>query len=105
MATSTAEVMHGFALEALDASGQKRVKVDGVQRDWTVRELVGRLLPPMRLRDRDATGKPVTYRARLDREGRSLHGSELVGDALLPEDRITLQPHIQAGASVFREAW
>jgi hypothetical protein len=46
---------------------------------------------------RNAAGRPVTYHARLDREGRHLHATETVGEALQPNDRIVLQPNIDAG--------
>ena len=41
----------------------------------------------------------ITYQARLDRDGRHLHSSEVVGDALMPNDRVVLQPEINAGAA------
>jgi hypothetical protein len=55
--------------------------------------LVGRL----RLVDKDQDGRPLQFRARLDREGRHLHDSELVSDALRPDDELVLHPKINAG--------
>jgi hypothetical protein len=43
-------------------------------------------------------GRPLTYHARLDREGRHLQSSELVGQALQEGDRVVLQPNIDAGS-------
>jgi hypothetical protein len=63
----------------------------------TVGELVRSLVARLGLVHEDGTGRPVTYRARLEREGRSLSGGEIVGDALKPNDRISLYPYIQAG--------
>ena len=40
---------------------------------------------------------PASWSARLDREARQLHGSEIVGDSLIEDDTIVLQPEINAG--------
>jgi len=84
-------------LLAQDVTKQKKMRVSKVSGDSTVRELVQGLLAKMRLVDKDMSGHPIEYRARLEREGRHLHDSELVGDALLPDDEIVLQPKINAG--------
>jgi hypothetical protein len=84
-------------LLAQDVSGQKKVRVSDVSGDSTVRELVRGLLTRMRLVDKDAGGRPIEYRARLEREGRHLHDSELVSDALQSDDQLVLQPKINAG--------
>ena len=84
-------------LLAQDVSGQKKVRVSDVSGDSTVRELVRSLLARMRLMDKDVNGRPIEYRARLEREGRHLHDSELVSDALQSDDQIVLQPKINAG--------
>ena len=84
-------------LLAQDVSGQKKVRVSDVSGDSTVRELVRGLLTRMRLVDKDVGGRPIEYRARLEREGRHLHDSELVSDALQSDDQIVLQPKINAG--------
>ncbi len=84
-------------LLAQDVTKQKKMRVSDVSSDSTVRELVQGLLARMRLVDKDVEGRPIEYRARLEREGRHLHDSELVGDALLPDDEIVLQPKINAG--------
>jgi hypothetical protein len=84
-------------LRASDVSGQKEFTVSKVPRDSTVGELVNSLLAKMDLVLQDAAGRSLNYRARLDREGRHLNGSELVGDALESDDHIVLQPTINAG--------
>jgi hypothetical protein len=84
-------------LFAHDVTGQKRARASNVSTDSTVRDLVQGLLEKMRLHEKDVTGHPIEYRARLEREGRHLHDSELVGDALLPDDEIVLHPKINAG--------
>ena len=83
---------------ASDVYGQRQVKVLGVSTDATVRELVKGLLAKMGLVKNDVSGQPLEYRALLEREGRHLFDAELVGDALAPDDKITLQPKINAGA-------
>ena len=54
----------------------------------------------MQLPEADAHGQPLTYHARLEREGRHLHGSEIIGEALQSDDRLVLQPNIDAGLGV-----
>ena len=94
-ATLTAERMMDFT--ATDASGQRHVNVRGVSSDATVRELVSGLLAKMGLVQKDVSGQPLQYRALLEREGRQLFDAELVGDALAPDDKLTLTPKINAG--------
>ena len=84
-------------LEVSDVSGQKGLTVSGVPNDASVGELVEQLLAEMHLTREDASGRPLTYQARLEREGRHLHASERVGDVLQTGDRLVLQPNIDAG--------
>ena len=97
MATATAALM-GIDLKVSDVSGQKNVRAKAVAGHSTIGELVTGLLTKMGLARTDVEGRPLNYRARLDREGRHLHGSELVGDALKNDDLLVLQPNIDAGA-------
>ncbi len=100
MANATAEVIPtGLSLEASDVSGQHRVRVADIRRDTTVGELVRGLVGRMGLPSKDSEGRDVAYHARLEREGRHVHASETVNDALREDDRITLQPDIQAGGA------
>jgi len=80
-----------------DVTGQKSVDVKNVPRDATIGELIEGLLPRMNMPRNDSGGRMLNYQARLDREGRHLHSSEIVGDALEANDRVTLQPEINAG--------
>ena len=89
--------MDEVAIQVSDVSGQKVVRVSDLRPDETVGELISSLLPQMTLPRNDVSGRPLTYHARLEREGRHLHATEVVGDALQQEDRITLQPNIDAG--------
>jgi hypothetical protein len=84
-------------LEVSDVSGQRKLTASDVPPDTTVGELIEGLLAEMRLNREDSTGRPVAYRARLEREGRHLHASELVGDALHTGDELVLHPNIDAG--------
>ena len=88
----------GIALQVSDVSGQKVVNVTNVPGESTVGELVQSLLAKMQLPKNDVGGQPLTYHALLEREGRHLHASESLRDALQPSgDRVVLQPNIDAG--------
>jgi hypothetical protein len=91
-----------FQLRASDVTGQNTYEVPDVTPEGRVGDLVRSLLGRMGLVERDPYGKPIEYRARLEREGRHLHGSERVGDALRADDEIVLTPRIQAGRGAER---
>ena len=93
--SATAVMENGF--EVSDVTGQKVMAVSGVPADATISEMVRSLSGQMRLPASDAGGRPLTYHARLDREGRHLLGSERVADVVLPGDRVVLQPNVDAG--------
>ena len=86
-----------FAIQASDVTGQKTVKVSGIDPQITVAELTRGLVPKMRLVREDADGRALTYQVRSQREGRQLHASEKVGESLRPGDQIVLQPNVMAG--------
>jgi hypothetical protein len=84
-------------LRIRDASRQKMAEADAPA-DSSVGELIqGLVRSRMKLPEHDPEGRPLNYHARLEREGRHLHSSERVGDALRNEDEVVLQPNIQAG--------
>lgn len=85
--------------EVSDVTGQKVLAVSGVADDVTIGELIQELLGRMRLPANDAAGRPLSYHARLDREGRHLQSAEQVGASVKPGDRIVLQPNVDAGQS------
>jgi hypothetical protein len=89
-------------LEVSDVSGQKTATVTDVPSDASVGELVEQLLAELQLTRNDSSGRPLTYQARLDREGRHLLASERVGDALHAGDHLVLQPNIDAGGPTSR---
>jgi hypothetical protein len=82
-----------------DVTGTRRVKAAGVARGATIAEAIRDLLVRMGLRREDGDGVPMHYRLRLDREARHLGSDELVGEALEPDDRVTLHPSADAGAT------
>ena len=86
-----------LGLRATDVSGQKTVRASAIPADATIGELVQGLLAKMGLSRNDTEGRPLQYYARLDRDGRHLNGSEIVGDALREDDEIVLTPNIDAG--------
>jgi hypothetical protein len=83
--------------EVSDVTGQKVLSVSNMPTDATVSELIQGLVGRMRLPANDASGRALTYHARLDREGRHLQGAERVADAVRPGDRLVLQPNVDAG--------
>ena len=94
MAETTAT---GIGLEVSDVSGQKTALVHDMPTDASVGELIEGLLAQMKLPRNDVSGRPLTYHALLEREGRHLHASEVVGEALHQGDKVILQPNIDAG--------
>lgn len=90
--------LNGISLQASDVSGQRVVQMSDIPPDATVGELTRSLLAKMELPPNDASGGPVNYQLRLDRDGRHLHAGETVGDlGLQPNDRVRLLPQISAG--------
>lgn len=82
-------------LFAQDMSGQKKFRLSQVPTQASVGEVVRGALARMGLGRQDAQGRELEYRARLD--GRQLHNSELVGDALRTGDELVLSRRINAG--------
>jgi hypothetical protein len=87
----------GLTLIATDVSQQKMRRVSNIGLEVTVREFTDSLLAEMRLPQNDPEGRPVTYYALLEREGRQLQSWEKLGDVARSGDRVVLQPNIDAG--------
>lgn len=83
-----------------DVSGQRRFSLGTVAGDTTITDMVQGILGKMGLPRNDHDGRPLVYRARLDREGRHLDGRELVGRSLRENDEIQLHPSVDAGGSL-----
>ncbi len=81
-----------------DVSGQKHFKVPVIPKESTVGEFIQGLLDKLGLPRNNGDGQPITYRARLEREGRHLGPGELVGDAFEEDDAISLHPNVDAGS-------
>lgn len=94
MAQAAAATM---ALKVSDVTGQKAVRATAVPLTSTIGEIIQGFLAKLGLSRNDAAGRPLQYYARLEREGRHLNGSELVGDSLQEDDELTLTPNIEAG--------
>lgn len=82
-------------LNVTDVSRQRRFTAQ-VDVDAPVSAALADVVAMMDLPANDAS-QQATWTARLDREARQLHGSEIVGDALVEDDTIVLQPEINAG--------
>jgi hypothetical protein len=84
-------------LHIRDVSGQKHFRVPSVSKESTIGELIHGLLGKMGLARNDSNGRPLTYRARLEREGRHLDARERIGESLKEGDAISLHPNVIAG--------
>ena len=86
-------------LHVQDVTGQKARMMSGIKPDATVGQLIDDVLAKMALPETDSDGRPISYFGRLEREGRQLHRTEILGDAVQTDDRITLMPNVEAGGS------
>lgn len=87
-------------LRVTDITGQKEILLHGspsYTNETTVGEFITGLLPRMRLPSSDADGRPLVWRALLDREGRHVHGAERLLEVIEPGDLIVLHPNVDAG--------
>lgn len=89
-----------LTLEASDTTGQKRANFSDVPVSYTVGELVENVVQHLHLPTEDSQQQPISYQARLDREGRHLHKSERLGEALRTQDRISVHPTVSAGTPI-----
>lgn len=94
---ATATKPEPFGITVSDVSGQKRASVNRIPLDISVGDLVDGLLRSLNMPKNDSNGRPLSYHARLDREGRHLNASERAEDALQESDHIVLQPNVDAG--------
>ena len=83
-------------LHVKDMSGQREFLARDVPTDASWGECMDGILAKMSL-PRNTGSDGGVWAGRLEREGRHLHPSEIVGDALTDEDRIVLQPEVVAG--------
>ena len=85
-----------ITLNVEDMSGQRKFVARDVPTDASWGETMSSLISNMSLPQNTPTGQGV-WSGRLEREGRHLHGSEIVGEALQDGDQIVLQPEAVAG--------
>ncbi len=79
-----------------DMSGQRQVVARDVRRDASWGETLDSLLTTMDLPKNEPAGTGG-WAGHLEREGRHIHPSEIVGDALVDNDTVVLQPEVTAG--------
>ena len=89
--TSTSKV----TVEIGDMTGQRNL-LSEIPAEASWGEALSAILSQMSLPPND-TGTNEVWTGRLEREGRHIHASEIVGDALQEGDRVVLQRDIQAG--------
>ena len=83
-------------VRASDLTGQRSEAVRA-PRGATIGEWVEGLVARLGLKRKDVQGNPYTYHPRLEREGRHLNASEIVGEVLREDDHVILQPNVNAG--------
>jgi len=86
-----------ITLHVEDVSGQRQYVAKDVPTDASWGETMRSFLASMSLPRNTPDGQKSIFTGRLEREGRHLHATEIVGDALQDEDRIVLQPEVNAG--------
>lgn len=86
-------------LKVSDVTGQKLYEAHGVPSDSSIGELVQGLLVSMGLPRTDVAGRPLLYQALSETQGRHLHAAEIVGETLQSDEKIVLQPNIDAGCT------
>jgi len=79
-----------------DMSGQREFVAKGVRTDVSWGEAMNGILAGMSLPTNTPTSETVLT-GRLEREGRHLHDSEIVGDALCDQDLVRLEQEVSAG--------
>jgi hypothetical protein len=92
--TATAKMTVNFR----DISGQRRFTARNVSPDATFREVRDRVVDEMGLHRNGGNGNGAdAWTGLLQREGRHIHPSERIGDALQDLDQVELAPEIHAG--------
>jgi len=86
----------GISLRIQDVSGQREFVARDVPTDASWGEAMTGILAGMSLPANEGAEQSA-WTGRLEREGRHLHASEIVGEALEDGDQIVLQPEAVAG--------
>ena len=82
-----------ITLHLQDATGQREFVARDVPMDASWGETLKSIVANMNL----PSNTPAEWQGKLEREGRHIHSTEIVGDALEEGDRIVLQPKAEAG--------
>lgn len=85
-----------ISLNVEDMTGQRGYVATNVQKEASWGETLGGILAGMSLPPNEPSS-PTRWSGRLEREGRHLHDSEIVGDALVDGDKVVLEPEVTAG--------
>jgi len=85
-----------ITLRVQDMSGQREYVARDVPKDASWGETMAGILATMSLPKNDPA-RPNVWSGHLEREGRHLHSSEIVGDSLVDNDKVVLQPEVNAG--------
>ena len=85
-----------ITLHVQDMTGQREYLARDVPKDASWGETMGSILANMSL-PKNNPASPNVWSGHLEREGRHLHASEIVGDALVDGDKVVLQPEVNAG--------
>lgn len=85
-----------LTLHLQDASGQREFVARDVPKEASWGEILKGMVANMSLPKNPDGGNLWT--GRLEREGRHLHTSEIVGEALEDGDKIVLAPEVDAGS-------
>lgn len=85
-----------ICLRVQDMTRQREVVARDVRRDASWGEALASILTTMALPRNEPTAAGG-WAGHLEREGRHLHPSEIVGDALMEDDKIVLHPEVTAG--------
>ncbi|MHC5109536.1 MAG: hypothetical protein ACYTHJ_06620 [Planctomycetota bacterium] len=83
-------------VELKDLSGQRRLRMD-VPGSASVGEMVEAAREELNLADVDGAGRRVVYRAHAESRQVHLRASDLVGEAVQPDEQIVLQRDVHAG--------
>jgi len=85
-------------LRVQDVTGQREINVRDIPADTLWGDALSQIVSGMSLPPNESADQSNIWQGRLEREGRHLNSSEVVGDALRDDDLVVLQPEVMAGA-------
>lgn len=90
-----------LTLHVRDATGQREFTASGIPKDVSWGEAMQSILSNMDLPKNNPSGESI-WMGRLEREGRHIHSSEIVGNVLEDGDKVVLAPEVNAGLAAVR---